>query len=96
MKKSPQKPKNNQSDLVSFTTKIDLANATKDGFYLNGYVVNIEYEEAKKLNGKKVKITGKVTVVKGIKNESPDQPISQGRSEDTKHIKSPKIEIIKE
>jgi hypothetical protein len=83
----------NTSAVASFVTKFDIANATKDGFYLNGYVVNINYEKARKLNGKKIRVTGKVTIVKGIKN-FPGEEV-QGREEDTKHIESPKVEIIK-
>lgn len=67
-------------------------NVTKDGIYINGYVVEIDYGEAKKLNGKKVKISGKATTVKGLEKE--DKIIKQGRSKDVIHIKSPKIEII--
>jgi len=83
------------SGVVTFITKLDIANATKDGIYLNGYVVNIDYEQAKKLDGKKIRVTGKVRIVKGLKN-SPKDVIRQGREEDTKHIKSPKIEIIRD
>jgi hypothetical protein len=84
---------NNTAAITSFVTKLNIANATKDGIYLNGYVVNISYEKAKKLNGKKIRVTGKVTIIKGIKN-SPGEEV-QGRQGDTKHIESPKVEIIK-
>ena len=80
---------------VSFITTIDIKRATLDGIYLNGYVVNIDYDKLQKLNGKKVRISGKVTIVKGLKNLPPTKPLSQGRYEDTKHILNPKIEIIK-
>ncbi|MDP4265028.1 MAG: hypothetical protein Q8941_21045 [Bacteroidota bacterium] len=85
---------------VTFIAKVDIATATKDGIYLNGYVVNIDYEQAKKLNGKRIKVTGKVTIVKGLNNQPKEfdkngkEIIKQGRSEDTKHILSPKIKII--
>ena len=85
---------NNTLEVASFVTKLDIANATKDGIYLNGYVVNISYEKAKKLNGKKIRVTGKVTIIKGFKH-LPNDEIRQGREEDTKHIESPKIKIIK-
>jgi hypothetical protein len=77
---------------VSFTAIIDIANATKGGIYINGYVVEIDSEKAKALNGKKVKIIGKATIVKGL--EKDDKVIKQGRSKDVIHIKSPTIEII--
>ena len=78
---------------VRFSTTIDISQATKDGIYLNGYVVNIPYEKLKELNGKKVRISGKVTIVKGNKHYT-DGEIRQGREEDTKHILKPKIKII--
>ena len=82
-----------KKDSVSFTTVLDIANATKDGIYLNGYVVNISYAEAQKLHGKNIRVSGKVTVVKGLENE-PDGEIMQGRQGDSYHIKDPKIELI--
>ena len=83
-------PPGNTSEFASFVTILDIANATKDGIYLNGYVVNISYEKAKKLDGKKIKVTGKVRIVKGIKNR-----FEQGREEDYRYIKSPKIKVLK-
>src|SRR5690242_14458086 len=80
---------------VSFVTIVDIARATKDGIYMNEYVVNIPYEQAKKLNGKKIRVSGKVTIEKGIKNNDTGE-IRQGRDKDTKHIESPKIEVLKE
>jgi hypothetical protein len=85
---------NSQSDTVSFVTTINIKNVTKDGIYLNGYVVNIPYEEAKRLDGKKVRVTGKVEIRKGLKEKNVEK-IEQGRNEDAQHITSPKIEIIK-
>lgn len=79
---------------VSFTATIDINNATKDGIYLNGYVVNIPYSELEKLNGKKVKITGRITVIKGMKNDPPGAPVRQGRDEDALHIVKPRIRIL--
>jgi len=61
---------------------------------MNGYVVNMSYQQVQKLNGKKIRVTGKVTIVKGLKN-FPSEEERGGREEDTKHILSPKIEIIK-
>ncbi len=78
---------------VCFVTKIDIRQATKDGIYLNGYVVNIPYDKLMKLNSKKVRISGKVTIVKGLKHYN-DGVIRQGREEDTKHILKPKIKIV--
>jgi hypothetical protein len=78
---------------VSFVTKIDIQQATKDGIYLNDYVVNIPYDRLQKLNGKTVRISGKVTIVKGLKHYN-DGIVRQGREEDIKHILKPKIKIV--
>jgi len=78
---------------AKFITKIDIQSATKDGIYLNGYIVNIPYEKLKKLNGKTVRISGKVTLLKA-NNISSEGKIQQGRANDTKHILNPKIKII--
>jgi hypothetical protein len=78
---------------VSFVTNIDIKQATKDGIYLNGYVVNIPFDKLTELNGKTVRISGKVTIVKGLKHYT-DGEIRQGRQEDTKHILKPKIKIV--
>ena len=91
--------KNNNSDtsnLVSFIVKFDKRNATKDGYYLGGYIVNIDFGQVKRLNGKIIKITGKVSIEKGLGSDTSDNsPIRQGRLKDTKHIESPIIEIVK-
>jgi hypothetical protein len=65
-----------------------------DAAILNGYVVNIGYEQAKKLNGKKIRVTGKVVILNDSNNHSPGQPIPQQRQGPYKYIGSPKIEII--
>jgi hypothetical protein len=83
-----------KSKIVSFITVLDIANATKEGIYLNGYVVNIRYEKAKQLNGKKIRVTGKVSIIKGVNNQ-PGEEMQQGREGDTMYIESPKIKIIK-
>lgn len=90
---------NKKTEKVSFETVIDINNATKDGIYINGYVVNISYSDLVKLNKKKVKITGIVTIEKGLneednKNLKKEKIIRQGRQKDTKHIEKPKIEIL--
>jgi hypothetical protein len=89
------------SNRVSFTVKFEMAKmATKDGFMMEGYVVNIGYDEAKKLEGKTIKVTGKYTIVKGLQNEPKEldkdgnEIYKQGRLNDTKRIDSPTIEIL--
>ena len=85
---------------VSFIAIFDIKEATKDGYYLNGYVVTVDYEQAKKINGKKIKVTGELTIVKGLSNQ-PDEYdnegkkiFKQGRELDTKHITNPSIEVL--
>lgn len=80
--------------MVSFVTKMDTAKAGKDGFYLHHYVVNISWEQARQLQGKKIKITGVVTIVKGLGNQPSSDDIRQGREADTKHILTPTIETM--
>lgn len=93
-KETLDKSLNKKSDTVSFVAIINIKYATKDGIYLNGYVVNISYEEAKSLHDKKVRITGNVTKRKGLKDLYSTE-IQQGREGETKYIESPKVEIIK-
>jgi hypothetical protein len=88
-----------KTEKISFETVIDINNATKDGIYINGYVVNISYSDLVKLNKKKVKITGIVTIEKRLneednKNFKKEKIICQGRQKDTKYIEKPKIEIV--
>ena len=83
-----------QNATVSFITKLDIAHATKDGIYLNGYVVNMSYDKMKLLHGKTIQVTGRVTIVKGIKKRDGDAEV-QGRQEDMKQILTPRIKIIK-
>ena len=80
---------------VRFVTKIDIQQATKDGIYLNGYVVNIPYHTLQQLNGQTVRIKGRVTIIKGLKNYK-DGIVRQGREEDSKHILKPRIKVIKD
>ncbi|MFT3935983.1 MAG: hypothetical protein QM726_20300 [Chitinophagaceae bacterium] len=80
--------------LADFVTTFHLENPTKDGYYLNGYVVDINYAKAKGLDGKKVRIRGEVTIVKGV-GDNKKKPLMQGREFDTKHIVNPIITVIK-
>ena len=81
-------------DSVTFIATIDLNKATKDGIYLNGYVVNIPYSELRRLDKKQVQLSGVVTVRKGLNSEPNTyengvQIHSQGREEDMKEIENP-------
>jgi hypothetical protein len=86
---------NKDSTRANFVAYFDKGRETKDGFYLNGYVVNISRERAKELHGKKIRVKGKVTIHKGLSND-PNEPITQGRAVDTKHIENPSITILKQ
>ena len=87
--------------LVSLITNFDEPKmACKDGYVINGYIVNISFDQAKKLDGKKIKITGLYTIIKGLENQPKEYDLNgneifmQGRLNDIKHIESPIIEII--
>ena len=90
-----QKSKNKKRDTscASFIAIIDSTLATKDGMYLNGYVVNIGWEQSRKLHGKKVKVSGKVTIERAYRKED-NLYIRQGREQDTRHIEHPKIVLL--
>jgi len=78
---------------ANFTANVDIGNTTKDGLYLNRYVVNIPYDKIEKLNGKTVNISGDVTIVKPS-NLDRNGKLQQGRNTITKHILNPKIKIV--
>ena len=83
---------------VYFETTIDITNASKDGIYIDDYVVHIDYDKLEELDGKKVKISGNVSIVNGLDKEydkSGNEIIMQGRSGDTKHIVMPVVEVVK-
>ncbi len=91
---------NKTTDTVSFIAKFDITKATKDGYFLNGYIIDINSVDSQKFNGKKIKVRGKVTVIKGLKNRPKEydrngnELIVQGRIDDTKHIESPTITVL--
>src|SRR5262249_46811841 len=73
-------------------TVVNKAHASKDGIYLNGYVVNLDYDDIKKFHRKKIRVTGQVILVPGIPKDSEVE--IQGRYEDSYHIPAPQIEIV--
>lgn len=86
-------------DSVSFTAIFDSTEASKDGYGINEFIVNVPHNQVKKLQGKKIKVSGIVTVTKGIGKINKDNitltDIKQGRETGSKHINNPFIEIIK-
>ena len=81
---------------ADFVVYFDKNKESKNGYRLNGYVVNIPYETRTELHGKRIRIKGKVEIVKGVKNDSnnPNEPKRAGWESDTKYIAKPSIEII--
>lgn len=94
---SKVKPKSN-SKKESFVIRIDTTDGfSKDGFWMNGYVVDLGREEIEKLNGKKIKVKGELIVVKAVeRTKVVDGKIigAQGRYSDTKHLKNPKYRRV--
>jgi hypothetical protein len=89
--------------MMSVIVQFDEANmATKDGYDIGEYIVNISFAQAKLLDGKTIKISGHFTIVEGLENkeklydEDGNELFKQGRLGDTKHIESPIFEIISE
>jgi hypothetical protein len=81
---------------------LEIENATKDGIYINDYIVNIDFDRACKLNRKTIKVSGKVILIIGLNNvqsnvDSDSQVLfKQGRKNTIKYIDAPIIEIVKE
>lgn len=89
------------SKVVTIIIKFDEPKmACKDGYAINEYIVNISFDQAKKLDGKKIEITGSYTIVKGLENETKEYDLNgneimmQGRLGDSKHIEMPVIKVI--
>jgi hypothetical protein len=80
--------------LKSATTTgvFDTAEA-KSGYLINGYYVELTQEEFKKYKGKKVKVSGKLSIIKGLTAE--EMKHEQGSSEDRKFIRQAKITVLK-
>ena len=92
--------KTDKEKWVKFKTLFKLSNATKDGFYCNGYVVNIDYEEGKKYNGKTVLISGRMKLIKGLGKHNftgtgKTKLYVDGRIDDYYFINKPIIILIK-
>jgi len=89
-------------DSVTVIATFKKMNATKDGYYFGGYVVEMSEKEAKQYDGKKIKITGVLNIVEGIGpgtlhyDSLGNLLASQGREGETKYIMKPVIEILEE
>lgn len=82
--------------IISFTTRFDMNDLNKDDetAVIKGYVVFIRAEQAKKINGKNVRITGAAILKKAAKR-TPGQIIPQERQGPYWYIESPQIVLIK-
>jgi len=80
---------------VTFIVRFHLSDMDKDdAAVLKGYVVYIGYEKAKNLDGKRIRISGRVRVVTPTVEQKPGQPVPQERQGSFKYIASPQIEIL--
>jgi hypothetical protein len=68
-------------------------NEAKSGYLINGYYVEMTNAEFKKYKGKKVRVSGKLAIAKGLSSE--DMKHEQGSSEDRKFIIQYRIKILK-
>jgi len=81
-------------EVTSFVILFKKSFATKGGFLLNGYVVNISAKQADLFNNRTVRISGDVTIIEGLEKRQMTDAIIQGRLKDTKYILKPSIKVI--
>ncbi len=94
-------PNTMKKQTVSFITLFDSTRNTKAGYYvLNGYHVYINDKTVNKIKGKRIRVTGSVSIVLGL-NTLPKvvdkkgiEIRRQGYSNNIQRILYPKIEII--
>ena len=90
-----------QGDSVTLVATVNLKNATKEGVYMEGYVVNIEYGELKRLDGKTIKVSGIVTLLSPIqdgaeKTDAGEEAlVEQGRSQPIGYNEHPAVAVLK-
>ena len=75
------------------TTGIFDTNEAKSGYLINGYYVEMTNSEFKKYKGRKIRVSGKLAIAKGLSSE--DMKHEQGSSEDRKFIIQYRIKILK-
>jgi hypothetical protein len=66
---------------------------TKSGYQINKYYVELTSDQVKEFKRKKVKVTGKLLIIKGI--DLKDPVIVQGAVGDRYFILEPKIKVVK-
>lgn len=89
----PDAVTNPSGRLVQFSVKVDKQLATKDGAYLNGYLVNLPHARIQELLGKTIRVRGRVSILKG-KTTDRSGNLQQGRQKDIKYISKPRIMIL--
>ena len=83
------------SEVVTFVAKIDKNLVTSDGIYLQGYVVHMNNEMIEKLNGEKVKISGRVTTFKpSFYGRNTNESKNALKNRITKHILKPEVVVL--
>ena len=92
--------KANKGKWVEFKTLFKMSNATKDGFYCNGYVVNIDWDLGKKYDGKIIIISGKMQPIKGLGKHNytgsgKTKLHLAGRVDDYLYIGKPSVRLFK-
>ena len=65
----------------------------KSGYRINNYYVDLTPIQVKKFKGKKVEVTGKLIIVKGL--DPKEKEYTQGSKDEREFIKNPKIKILK-
>lgn len=89
---------------VKFITTIDeKQKLEKHNCWINGYLFSFEDDQFEKIRGKKVKITGRITISKGSNSPYHERSyssdgrriLSQGYGQDIMIIIDPKIKILK-
>lgn len=74
------------------TTGVFDTREAKSGYLINGYYVEISNEEFQQYKGKKVRVTGKLAIIKGLSPE--EMKHEQGSNGDRKFITHFKITIL--
>jgi hypothetical protein len=88
-----QNKKADTSKTVTVTGVFDTIEA-KSGYLINGYYVEISHSEFQPYKGKKVKVTGRLLVIKGLTKEQMEMH-EQGGKGDRKFIEQAKVTILK-
>ena len=101
--RAKNQPVSDTAKEITIIVKFNKNNGTKDGYYLGGYVVDLDInsKQVQRLNGKDLKITGKLFIEPGLATKPRGgykkgeiTAIRQGRAIDTKHIVSSTYVVV--